>query len=126
MRSLGWLAGVGAVASLGPLPFGCSGGDLDMRVTGVLLGLGVPPLSSGLVSEVGPEEWSRARALEVLFGSLPAGQVELTIASPEALRRHLAERSSQDFDADRTRLLDGWRLSESEIAVAILTAPGRG
>jgi hypothetical protein len=123
-RSFAWFAGFGFFATLAPTPFGCSGGDLDTRVTGALLGLGVPPLA--LAPELDAQEWPRSRALEVLFGSLPAGTIEEALASPEALRRHIAERSRQDFDAGKTRLLHGWRLSESELAVAILTAPGRG
>ncbi len=121
-RALGWWASLGFFSAFGPLPIACSGVDIDTRTTGALLGLGAPPF----VPDLDSEEWPRSRALKVLFGSVPATSVETALASPAALRRHIAERSRQDFDVGRTQRLDGWLLAESEIAVAILTAPGRG
>ena len=43
----------------------------------------------------------------------------------DALGVFVAERRSADLRAGRTRLVDGWWLAETEVAVAVLAVHGR-
>ncbi len=69
----------------------------------------------------GRSRWTRARALRLLEqGGLEAG--EPLPLDPEALRGRLDERVRRDFATERTERVNGWLLSQTEIAIAVLVA----
>ncbi len=69
----------------------------------------------------GRSRWTRARALQLLEQGGPEAGEPLPL-DPEALRTRLDERIGRDFAADRTEHVNGWLLSQTEIAIAVLVA----
>jgi hypothetical protein len=69
----------------------------------------------------GRSRWTRERALQLVEQGGPAAGGLLPL-DPEALRRRLDARIRRDFAADRTERVDGWLLSQTEVAIAVLVA----
>jgi hypothetical protein len=67
-------------------------------------------------------DWTRSRAALHLFDGASQLQILSLLSRPSALRAHLDERQRRDFQGGRTMVREGWILSETEIAVAVLVA----
>jgi hypothetical protein len=65
-------------------------------------------------------DWSRRRAVSRIAGDASHLELEAVLADEHALRNHLEQLQQQDFRTGLTQLHDGWLLSETEIAVAVL------
>ncbi len=95
-----------------------TGGRADL-LTQALHGAYGDPRDAAAIA--GRSRWTRARALQILEqGEREAG--EPLPLDPEALRTRLDERIGRDFAADRTEHVNGWLLSQTEIAIAVLVA----
>jgi hypothetical protein len=91
---------------------------LDRRLTAALR-RAVPGSDAGLADAAG-RDWARSDALDRLVGDVSPLALELALADDASLRTWLGERERKDFRAGRTREWDGWILSETEVAVAVL------
>ena len=63
---------------------------------------------------------TRLEAAEALVAGLSRRDVAELLADTNRLRRHLERLRKADFEAGRTRFVDGWLLAESELHVAVL------
>lgn len=70
--------------------------------------------------ELGGAAPSRDAALATLCGDLSAFRLRALTWSDALLRRHVDDLRRADLADGRTRLVDGWILAESEIAIAAL------
>ena len=113
------VAALGLLANVGLAPSASAGTD---------------PLRAALREQLDPAVaalgvrlpgWSRSRAEAVLLAGLDADELAALVKNDEALVSHLARRARQDFQAGRHALFEGWLLSHTELAVAVLVAsPG--
>lgn len=63
-------------------------------------------------------------AVRKLTSTIGPARIESLASDPDALRAHLAERQAADWQAGRTEWVDGWLLTQTEIAVLALVATG--
>lgn len=111
---------VGAVAAVYP---GCSSGDAaasDAQLSAAVRArVGDMPGARKIAEAAGMEQ---AEALRALRGGASDREVTAAIASGDALVEFVNARRSEDFDAGRVRLVRGWRLAETEVAIATLAS----
>lgn len=119
-----FIAAVGPIglAAASPLSLGGCGvpddAELNRRIVASLRGCigdahGAGTLSarSGLDAEA---------ALALLRAGEPAGKLYALTWNHRLMRSYVGGRRERDFAAGRTRFVDGWLLSETELAAAVL------
>ena len=112
------------VSPLSPLPWRLLGSG-EARGIALAERLRVALRSAGVrAMPAPPDDLSPARAAVDLMGQASLREVDLLCEDADALLAYVSARSEADLATRRTRLVDGWLLSETDVRVSVLLASG--